>query len=177
MGWRIGATAGILPLGEGLTTPEGCLKLAQSPCHNSLAQMSHEGYHHMKVMDGHQAISQELPGHEEMVEVGSGEMLTGVAGTAWFKGTRIVSQGGPQDAQAQDVGVTLSIRLGPPCSWRDEGCPIAGPPGGGDAIKHVHATPHTGKDVFDLSNPQEMTRSLLREERDNPLKDGVHIAL
>ena len=98
-------------------------------------------------MDGSQPEAKELIGHDQMTQIGAGELLTGAASATFLHRSRVESMPGIADVESSLVSEQGSISCDP---------------GREDAVESVDSSGHGYEYIFRRSHSQEMPGSIFR---------------
>jgi len=112
---------------------EGLLESGEGAFKDSVADFLHKVDDEAEVMDGGQAVGQELLAPEKVMKVGGGKGAAGVAIAALFNGARLLPKAGVGDVAPPQGG---------------EEAAVAGNPGGEGAIEEVNAAGHAVDQVL-----------------------------
>ena len=141
---------------------ELCLEIVEFATGHGGTDAVDQTYRPPLVVDRRQGVGEQLPGLEEVVQVGAGDMGAGVAVTSRFQWPEIVTERRGVDVVASVGGV-------------DGG--IARHPGGVDAVEGVGTGPTRGEEIVWFGDAEQVTGTVLRQLVGAPADDRAKIGL
>ncbi len=116
----------------------------------------------MEIVDRREPIPENLLGHEEVAQVGSGEAAAGMAGASFLDWRRVFAIDRLPDVYATVRRIQAAVSSKARRS---------------DAVEGVDAALDALEQVLGLADAEQMPLLRLREKRDRPVEHVVHITL